>query len=828
MPSEFFFNIQQSWVYRAIFFERIFQLRVLRLFGKALSWIFCLLLVTFLFGFLTQTISEERLSVILGGIFLSFSFLGTLFIVESFAERLKTMRPKGQTKNLADALSFETASAFWKTSSLSQTLLLLVKQNPELRFVFNRLLLDWNSIQKKLKILSSNEGLKEGVGIEELIEKAFKVAKENNHEIVEKGDLLVALAKINPILKEMLTEYDLSPQDVAKAAWWLGTLEKQQKEQKQWWQERNLRKRGTLARQWTAGFSPILDQFSFDLTESLKKQNVSRLVGHEKEMQSLERALSRAQANNALLAGEPGSGRRSIVYEIALRSMLGESTPQINYKRVLELDIPSLLAQVQDSSQRETYLNQIFQEVVLAGNIILLINDFHSYVNPRMQGKPGAIDISASIAKYLASPQFPIIACTTFSGLHQDIEQNPGILQLLEKVEVSEISLEETFGVLSQLIFPLERKYRRFIPYQAINEIIKLAGKYIQAVPFPKKAVDLLDEAMTYLSQTKEKVLLPKHIAFLISQKTQIPVGDLESKEKETLLNLEELIHKRIINQEEAVKEVSSALRRARTEIGSRKGPMGSFLFLGPTGVGKTETAKALAAIYFGSEDRMIRLDMSEFQNIQDTERLLGSTTQEGLFTTQVRENPFSLILLDELEKAHPNILNLFLQVVDEGHITDGIGRKVSFQHTIIIATSNAGSQLILQALKDQKDFAVLKEEIIEYLFKEGVYRPEFINRFDAVVLFKPLSREHLLQIVDLMLSKLRKNLAERGIEFSITQPLKEKLAELGYDPKFGARNLKRIIQDKVENVLAVALLQDTIKRGDKVEMQEDFTIKKL
>ena len=224
----------------------------------------------------------------------------------------------------------------------------------------------------------------------------------------------------------------------------------------------------------------------------------------------------------------------------------------------------------------------------------------------------------------------------------------------------------------------------------------------------------------------------------------------------------------------------------------------------------------------------MVRLDMSEYQNVQDTERLLGSTTQEGTFCTQVRENPFSLILLDELEKAHPNILNLFLQVLDEGHITDGIGRKVSFQHTVIIATSNAGSQLILKALRDQRDFAVLKEEIIDYLFKEGIYRPEFLNRFDAVVLFKSLAKEHLLQIVDLMLSKLRKNLAERGIEFSVTQSLKEKLAELGYDPKFGARNLKRVIQDKVENVFAVALLQDTIKRGDKVEMQEDFTITKL
>ncbi len=822
MPSEFFFNIQQSQIYRAIFFESMLQLRMLRPMRKALSWIFLVLLVVFSFGYFTKNISEETLSTMLGGIFLSFSVLGTLFIVESFAERLKAIRKNGETKNLANALSFEAASSLWKASSSSQVFLLLVKQNPELRFVFNRLLLDWDGMQKKLQEQQKNQDLSG------LVEKAFRVAKENGHETVEKGDLLVALGDKDPVFQGMLQEQNLGLQDLNKTVWWLRALDKQIKEQKQWWQEKNLRRRGTLARAWTAGFSPTLDQFSFDITESLKKQNVSRLVGHEKEMQSLERALSREQANNALLVGEPGSGRRSIVYEIAQKCLLGESTRQLNYKRVLELDIPALLAQVQQTAQREKYLNQIFQEVVQAGNIILFINDFHNYVNPGMQGKPGALDISQSIAKYLASPQFPIIACTTFSGLHQDIEQNPGILQLLEKVEVAEISPEETFGVLSQLVFPLERKYRRFIPYQAIRDIIKFSGKYIQAVPFPKKAVDLLDEAMTYLSQTKERMLLSKHIALLISQKTQIPVGDLETKEKETLLNLEELIHTRIINQEEAVKEVASALRRARTEIGSRKGPMGSFLFLGPTGVGKTETAKALAAIYFGSEERMVRLDMSEYQNIQDTERLLGSTTQEGLFTTQVRENPFSLILLDELEKAHPNILNLFLQVVDEGHITDGIGRKVSFQHAIIIATSNAGSQLILQALKDQKDFAILKEEIIDYLFKEGIYRPEFINRFDAMVLFKPLSQEHLLKIVDLMLSKLKKNLAERGIDFAVTQPLKEKLAELGYDPKFGARNLKRIIQDKVENVFAVALLEDKLQRGDKVEMQEDFTIKKL
>ncbi len=795
----------------------------MRLVRKALQWIFQILGAIFVVGFFAKTLSQETLSLTLGGIFLSLAFIGTFFLMESFGEYLKTRHPEKETKNLADALSFENAKVLKNASSSSQALLALVRENPELRFVFNKLLLNWQDIQKQLKGEQQEAG-----NIPRLVEKTFKVAQENGHKIVEKGDLLVALAEEEPVLKETLREHDISPKDVGKTMWWLSILELQIKEQKQWWQEKNLRKRGTLARQWTAGFTPTLDQFSFDLTESLKKQGVPRLVGHEKEVQSIERALSRIKANNALLVGEPGSGRKSIVYEIALRSMLGESVPRINYKRVLKLDVPGLLAHVQSPTQREQYLDQIFQEVVAAGNVIVFIDDFHNYVSSRNQGKPGSLDISGSIAKYLATPYFPIIANTTFSGLHQDIEQNSGILGLLEKVEVSEISPDLTFQVLFQLVFSLERKYRRFIPYQAIRDIIKLSGKYIQAVPFPQKAVDLLQEAMVFLSQTKDKVLLGSHIASLVSQRTQIPVGDIESQEKEVLLNLEDLIHKRIINQEEAVREVSSALRRARTEIGSRKGPMGTFLFLGPTGVGKTETAKALAAIYFGSEERIVRLDMSEYQNVQDTERLLGSTTQEGVFCTQVRENPFSLILLDELEKAHPNILNLFLQVLDEGHVTDGIGRKVSFQHTIIIATSNAGSQLILQALKDQKDFVALKEDIIDYLFKEGVYRPEFLNRFDAVVLFKPLSQEHLLQIVDLMLSKLKKNLAERGIDFSVTQPLKEKLAELGYDPKFGARNLKRVIQDKVENAFAVALLRDTIQRGDKVEMQEDFTIRKL
>jgi len=334
---------------------------------------------------------------------------------------------------------------------------------------------------------------------------------------------------------------------------------------------------------------------------------------------------------------------------------------------------------------------------------------------------------------------------------------------------------------------------------------------------------------MVYVSRyVKGKTILPEHVARIVTEKTKIPVGEIETKEKEILLNLEDLIHKRIINQNEAVNEISEAMRRARAEITIRKGPIGAFLFLGPTGVGKTETSKALTEIYFGSEERMIRLDMSEFQDIKDIPRLIGAPEKEGLLTTKIKERPFSLILLDEIEKAHSDILNLFLQVLDEGHITDGVGRKVSFKNAIIIATSNAGYKIILEALREETEWSQVKEKLLNYLFANAIFRPEFINRFDGVIVFRPLTKENLLDIAQLMLEKLKRNLTSKYIEFEINQALKEKIVELGYNPAFGAREMRRVIQNKVENALARALLEEKLKRGDKITMNENFEIIKL
>ncbi|MBI1985056.1 MAG: ATP-dependent Clp protease ATP-binding subunit [Candidatus Wildermuthbacteria bacterium] len=838
MDSPFSFNLNQSQLAPALFLDALFPMRVFAAIRKILYWAFWIALALFLYGYMQNAFSETALSELLGYSLLSFSGFSALFVLELFFAKLKDAKPAPSSRNLADFLTFETARAVKESLRLAKKkhvkepnsamlLYSLLRKSSDLDFVFARLLMDKRGIARELKKILDQETIRDS-GFLEILSSALQFAKSNGSSSIQEGDLLAALSERDPFFKDACFRSQISAKDVQNVGLWLIFLQGEIQERKKFWLPKNLRKRGTLAKNWTAGYTATLDAFSYDLTQIAKQSGFPRIVGHKKEVESAERVLAGSQNNNVLLVGEPGSGSTSIVLEIAARCLLGESLPEINYKRVLQLDLSSVLARVSDFRMREETLSKIFSEVVNAGNVILVINELHNFVRSEAQDKPGTLDITGILSPFLRGLEFPIVALTTFSGLHRSIEQNLALASLFEKVEVAEISEEEAMLLLERRVPGYEKKYKRFIPYQALKSVLSFSQRYIQAIPLPKKALDLLEESMTYLTQSKEKVLLPSHVAKVVEEKTQIPVGEVEVREKEILLNMEDLIHARIVDQEEAVREVSSALRRARTQVASRSGPMGGFLFLGPTGVGKTETAKALAAVYFGSESRMIRLDMSEFQNLQDIERLLGSPEQDGLLTTPVQENPFSLILLDEIEKAHPKILNLFLQVLDEGNITDGIGRKVSFQHSIIIATSNAGYQLILQAIKDHADFAELKETMRDYLFKEGIFKPELLNRFDSVVIFKPLEKEHLVMIAQLMLSKLKKGLKEKGIEFQITEELKEKMAELGYDPIFGARPMKRAIQDHVENLFATALLKGEVKAGDKVEITKDFQIKHL
>ena len=850
MANKFNFNLKTTAIYRAVKWAKNPVFKLAKSLRKLCLVLFVLIFLTFIYGFLTDAISQKAQSLTLGLATIFLTLFLTFWLIESFLNsKIKKPRLKATIKevvsnlekyNLADFLSFEAARAVSdsikfcrkrKIAEISSTVLFyfLLANNQNLNFIFSRALLNVKEIKQFLqsyfKTISSQSqpiNMVYAGDFQHSIFESLKIAEKKNHLRIETEDIIAGLAKHDLIFKRILIDNNLKAQDIENLSWWLGDLEEKIKENKRFWEWKNLVKKGSLGKEWTAGYTLTLDRFSTDLSELVRKRGLPEIIGHQKEISAMERILSRREINNVLIVGESGSGRKSMIHALAKKSVLGESSAEVNYKRIIQLDLTNLLAQISSFEEVEVTLDNIFREVILAGNVVLVIDEFHNFISGGF--RPGVIDISGVLAPYLAYPAFQIVAITTFEGLHKNIEQNPSLLSLFEKVEVAEISERETLMLLQNLSLILEQKYKKFVSYQSLRDIIVYCSKYLPAIPFPEKAMDLLDEVMVYLFQTaiKDKVLLPEHIAYLVSEKTQIPVGEIEKEERQVLLNLENLIHERIINQEEAVKEVAASLRRARAEVATRSGPMGTFLFLGPTGVGKTETAKALAEIYFGSEDRMIRLDMSEFQSAADIPQLLGAPGEEGLLTTQVRKRPFSLILLDEIEKAHAHVLNLFLQILDEGHVTDGLGRKVDFKNSIIIATSNAGYQIILEALREKTEWFKVKQKLLDRLFEEGIFRPEFINRFDAMVVFRPLSKENLLAIADLMLKKLKKNLKEKEIDFVITEPLKERIAELGYDPTFGARQMRRVIQDKIENVLAQAILSGQIKRGGRAKIDPD------
>jgi len=487
----------------------------------------------------------------------------------------------------------------------------------------------------------------------------------------------------------------------------------------------------------------------------------------------------------------------------------------------LQLDLGRLLAGTPE--QIEAKIVTAFNEAVTAGNIILFVEDIHSLFGGEIS-KIGAIDASEVILPYLQSSQLQLIGTTTFKEYHQYIEANSAVAASFEKIEVSEPTENETIRILEDTAPMIETRNKVVVTYEALKEIVKLAKRYLFDRPFPEKAIDLLDEVAVYVaSRTADKIITPVHVQQLISEKTKIPVGEVQETEKDKLLNLEEFLHKRVIDQNEAIAAISEAMRRARSGLKKEGKPIGSFLFLGPTGVGKTETARALAESYFGSESAMSRLDMSEFKTPESMDRLIGTPDgHEGVLTSQIKENPFCLLLLDEIEKAHPDVLNLFLAILDEGRMTDRFGKKVDFSNSIIIATSNAGAELIRESIKAGESPEILREKLLEYLQRGGIFKPEFLNRFDGVISFKPLTQNEIYQIAQLIIQKLANRLAaEKEIFLKVAPEAIQKLSVLGYNPEMGARPMERVITDKVENWLAEKMLRGEIQKGQTIEFKE-------
>ncbi|HZG14768.1 MAG TPA: ATP-dependent Clp protease ATP-binding subunit [Candidatus Bathyarchaeia archaeon] len=638
--------------------------------------------------------------------------------------------------------------------------------------------------------------------------------------------------------------------------------------------------------------TPTLDSLARDLTAHAREGGLDPVIGRTKEIERVIQVLSRRTKNNPVLIGEPGVGKTAIAEGLAQKIVNNEIPETLRDKRVMTLDMGTVVAGTKYRGEFEDRLKKIMDEIRQAGNIILFIDELHTLIGAG--GAEGAIDASNILKPALARGELQCIGATTLDEYRKYIEKDAALERRFQPIQVDEPNVEDAIRILHGLRDRYEAHHRVKITDEAIEQAVKLSDRYITDRFLPDKAIDLVDEAASKvrlqsftvppnlkelearleevrkekdaavqsqefeeaaalrdqeqklreeLDKTKKDwkerqgklnmEVTPEDIASVVANWTGVPVVKLKEEETERLLKMEEILHDRVIGQDEAVKSISRAVRRARAGLKDPKRPIGSFIFLGPTGVGKTELARAVAEALFGDEDSMIRIDMSEYMEKHSTARLVGAPPgyvgydEGGQLTEKVRRKPYSVILLDEIEKAHPDVFNILLQVLDDGRLTDSKGRTVDFRNTVVIMTSNVGASMIKKNTSlgfttgdTEKKYQDMKDKVMDELKKS--FRPEFLNRIDEVIVFHSLEQEHIEQIVTLMTDELRKRLKEQEIDFNLSEDAKKILAKEGFDPAYGARPLRRAIQRNIEDKLSEELLKGTIHKGDTVNIDAE------
>ena len=640
--------------------------------------------------------------------------------------------------------------------------------------------------------------------------------------------------------------------------------------------------------------TPALDQHGRDLTQMVREGKLDPVIGRAKEIERVIQILSRRTKNNPVLIGEPGVGKTAIAEGLAQKIVEGQVPEMLKDKRVVTLDLASMVAGAKYRGEFEDRLKKAMSEIIQAANVILFIDEMHTIIGAG--AAEGAIDASNILKPALARGEIQTIGATTLDEYRKHVEKDPALERRFQPIMVGEPTAEETVGILKGLRDKYESHHRVKITDKAISAAAMLSDRYISDRFLPDKAIDLIDEAASKvriktitappeLKELEEKieglkkekeesishqefekaaglrdeeqklkqqldsikgnwekntqqvtaVVDEEHIAAIVSDWTGIPVTRLAEEETDRLLKMEDVLHQRVIGQDEAVKAVAKAIRRARVGLKDPKRPIGSFIFLGPTGVGKTELSRALAEALFGDEDATIRVDMSEYMEKHSVSKLVGSSPgyvgyeEGGQLTERVRRRPYSVILMDEIEKAHPDVFNILLQILEDGRLTDGQGRVVDFKNTVVIMTSNVGAHTIRKQRNlgfaggvqdDKKDaYQKMKEKIMEELKK--TFRPEFLNRVDEAIVFHQLEEDHILKIVDLMVKDLSGRLKGLQIELEISQDAKKLIAKEGFDRVYGARPLRRAIQNMIEDKLSEEMLNGSIKEGDSVIIHE-------
>ncbi len=648
--------------------------------------------------------------------------------------------------------------------------------------------------------------------------------------------------------------------------------------------------------------TPTVDQLGIDLTAAARAGKLDPVIGREKEIERVIQILSRRTKNNPVLIGEPGVGKTAIVEALAQRIVRGEVPEMLLNKRLVTLDIGSLVAGTKYRGEFEERLKKVIEELKNAGNCILFIDEMHMLVGAG--AAEGAVDAANILKPSLARGELQCVGATTLDDYRKHIEKDAALERRLQPIMVNEPSLEDTIAILKGVKSRYEEHHGLIISDEALEAAAELASRYVPDRFLPDKAIDLVDEAASrvrikrsyappslqeagkgldslrrekeaaiaaqqyeYAAELRDRevklqdklselqsgwqseraeqkpVVTADDICEVVAMWTGIPVTRIASEESQRLLHMEEALHEKVVGQDEAIHSIAKAVRRARAGLKDPRRPIGVFMFLGPTGVGKTYLARVLAEFMFGSEDAMIKLDMSEFMEKHNVSRLIGAPPgyvgydDAGQLTDTVRRKSYCLILLDEIEKAHPEVFNMLLQIFDDGHLTDAKGRRVDFRNTIIIMTSNVGSDLIRKetslgfAIKTEEaksyaeQHAKMKEKVLNAM--KNVFRPEFINRLDATVVFHALTKDHIRQIVENEIKGIERQLASKGVKLEMTTAALDWIGEKGYDPVFGARPLRRVIQNEIEDRLSEAILEERFTSGDtvRVDVQNDEII---